>query len=549
MFPMSLCVCKNITTMKNWIYKSKWFLFAALMGSVTACKDYLDINTDPNVPTSTEAAFLLPAAEQAMATGIQFDSRYVGKYVQYWVDRLASNQWDLHGYDPGSDNGGQIWRNHYWNLGKNLDLIIEDARSKGKNTYIGIAYAIRAWSWQTTTDVHGEAILKQAWDAQRIVFDYDTQEDIYKEVRRMADSALYYLNQTSVSDPYIATSDQLFKGDASKWRKFVKGVLARNQIHLTNKSSFNADSTIAYCDASLSSITGADDAFVPYNGNTTDDANFYGPLRNNIRLFRQSTYITNLLTGRNVVFKNHPDSLRGVDPRLPLMLMPSRDGNYRGMDPVAGELTSTVWNQLIPGVFNTLRDTATPAGYRGRFLFGDNAKFPIMTYSEIQLIKAEAQYRKGDKAGALISYKNAVSAHVDFLNSYATAFNNPTLSVAMKDTLLLKRPTIVPLVADSLDMSRIMAQKYLIGYGWNHVETWNDLRRYHYMVDKYENNKVVYQEFKFSNTWFAANGGPKPAYRLRPRYNSEYVWNKDALNKIGGLAGDFHTVELWFSKP
>jgi hypothetical protein len=248
-----------------------------------------------------------------------------------------------------------------------------------------------------------------------------------------------------------------------------------------------------------------------------------------------------------VVFKNQADSLRGVDPRLPLMLMASRDGNYRGMDPIIGEAASTVWNQLIPGVFNTLRDTLVPAGYKGRFLFGDNAKMPIMTYSEIQLIKAEAQYRKGDKAGALVSYKNAVSAHVDFLNAYATAFNNPTLSIAMKDTLLLKRPTIVPLVADSLDMSRIMAQKYIIGYGWNHIETWTDLRRYHYLNDAYQ-GKVVYQEFKYPTAWYAVNGG-KPAYRMRPRYNSEYVWNKEALNKIGGLAPDFHTTELWFSKP
>jgi hypothetical protein len=68
------------------------------------------------------------------------------------------------------------------------------------------------------------------------------------------------------------------------------------------------------------------------------------------------------------------------------------------------------------------------------------------------------------------------------------------------------------------------------------------------MLDKYQ-GKTVYEEFKFSNLWFGANGGPKPAYRLRPRYNSEYVWNKDALDKIGGLAASFHTVELWFSKP
>jgi hypothetical protein len=302
---------------------------------------------------------------------------------------------------------------------------------------------------------------------------------------------------------------------------------------------------IANCDASLAA--NADDAYVPYNGNVVDDANFFGPLRNNLRLFRQSEYLVNLMAGRNEVYKNFADSLKGVDPRISLMLMPSRDGGYRGMAPIVGEVASTVWNTLIPSVWNTLRDTLAPTGYKGRFLFGDNARLPLMTYAEIQLIKAEAQLRKGDKAGALISYKNAVGSHVDFVNAYATTFNNPTLTAAQKTDLLTARPTLVPAVADSLTMSRIMAQKYIVGYGWNFVETWVDLRRYHYNVDQYA-GKTVYQEFKFPTLWYAANLN-KPAHRLRPRYNSEYVWNRDALNKINGLALDFHTVELWFSKP
>jgi len=37
--------------------------------------------------------------------------------------------------------------------------------------------------------------------------------------------------------------------------------------------------------------------------------------------------------------------------------------------------------------------------------------------------------------------------------------------------------------------------------------------------------------------------------RIRPRYNSEYVWNRAALDAIGGLAPDFHTDTLWITKP
>jgi len=47
---------------------------------------------------------------------------------------------------------------------------------------------------------------------------------------------------------------------------------------------------------------------------------------------------------------------------------------------------------------------------------------------------------------------------------------------------------------------------------------------------------------------FPDNNG-KLAYRLRPRFNSEYVWNRASLATFGGLDPDFHTSPVWFVKP
>jgi hypothetical protein len=47
---------------------------------------------------------------------------------------------------------------------------------------------------------------------------------------------------------------------------------------------------------------------------------------------------------------------------------------------------------------------------------------------------------------------------------------------------------------------------------------------------------------------FVDNGGKMP-YRVRPRFNSEYVWNFEALKAIGADKVDYHTLEMWFSKP
>jgi hypothetical protein len=37
-------------------------------------------------------------------------------------------------------------------------------------------------------------------------------------------------------------------------------------------------------------------------------------------------------------------------------------------------------------------------------------------------------------------------------------------------------------------------------------------------------------------------------YRARPRYNSEYLYNVAELDRIGALALDYHTKEMWFSQ-
>ncbi|NCU05623.1 MAG: SusD/RagB family nutrient-binding outer membrane lipoprotein, partial [Chitinophagaceae bacterium] len=38
-------------------------------------------------------------------------------------------------------------------------------------------------------------------------------------------------------------------------------------------------------------------------------------------------------------------------------------------------------------------------------------------------------------------------------------------------------------------------------------------------------------------------------YRVRYRYNSEYVWNIEELKRLGADKLDWHTKETWFSKP
>ena len=92
-----------------------------------------------------------------------------------------------------------------------------------------------------------------------------------------------------------------------------------------------------------------------------------------------------------------------------------------------------------------------------------------------------------------------------------------------------------------------MLQKYIALWGHGTCETWVDLRSSHY-TDKDANGVQVYTGFTppAAADLFPDNGG-KLAYRMRPRFNSEYVWNINELTRIGATSLDYHTKEMWFS--
>ncbi len=544
-------------------------LFFAAATVMTGCKKWLDVNSNPATPQDPDPASVFPTQLAGIPRGIQYDARYVGKYVQNWLSatssRTADVNWDNMGYTGASDANGDIWRQCYFGLGKNLDYIIDVGRRKGQWDYVGAAWALKAYMFQTTTDYHGEIIFREAFKENTAIFKFDSQEEVYKGVREYCDSALFYLSRTDLnpSNNKLSRGDYSLGGDASKWIKFTYGVLARNYSHLINKTSYDPNKVIEYCDKSMNTI--ADDFLVPFDASKNDDSNFFGPYRDNLTFFRQSNFIVRLLdgttlAGSNVLFDNR-------DPRIKHMLCASHDttngnGGYRGVDPGVGDpnystsLTTTTPSQRkrIPTpwgdtmYFNPSSSTFTPNS--GKYLFKDKAVMPVMTSAEIYFIKAEAAYLKGDKPTALDAYTKGINAHFDFINrSTMPRSNNPLyfgtpITVAERTAYLnsanVKRTT------GSLTLSDIMLQKYIALWGWGFVETWTDLRKYSY--NQLPAGNPVYKAFSLPQTLASENVGV-PVFRARPRYNSEYVWNREELDRIGALKGNYHTFPIWAILP
>ena len=514
--------------------KKIYIVLVACAITFSGCKKYFDINTDPATPQNPQSKTLTPPLFAQMERGVQFDARYIGGTIQYFGG--AVNVGDSHGYLAGSDAMGEIWRTNYFGLGANLNLIIADSEQKEEWNYVGMGQALKAWGWQITTDYHGDIVLKQAYEANRFKFDYDPQQDVYAEVVRLANESIKNFSRTDGNGAVakLTGPDLAYKGDATKWIKFNYGLLARNANNLINKANYDPAKVIEYCDKSLGA--NSDNFTVPNNGVISADGNFFGPLRQNMGSYRQTRIIVGLLDG---TFLTGTPGLV-IDPRRDNLITPSVDGVYRGVQPNSPDLGTVASKNQTPNIWGLLGG-ATPAAGLGKYIFKDNAGFPIMTYPEIQFIKAEAAFRNNNPTLAYTAFLTGISASIDFVSANGTA-----ITPAAKTAYLTS--AAVPQSAALLTLKDIMLQKYLALYGYGFVETWSDLRKYNYNVGDAKGNNPYLNTFVFPTSFFSANGG-KPMQRVRPRFNSEYIWNIDALTKIGGDKTDYHTVPMWFSQP
>jgi len=429
-------------------------------------------------------------------------------------------------------------------------------------------------------------------------------------VRSWARQAIAELAKTDVNVyPTIGTADLIYKGDATKWKKFAYAVLARNYIAMSKKNVAYLDSAIACADLSFTSA--ADDPYLTFSATgVSTTSNFFGVFRGNLtNVLVQSDYIVQVMTG-TIPNYTSSGSLEGLstyqmvtdtatlDPRAIVLLgsrdtMPANQADIKkGTFTFIGTRPGYTANCTFWG--STSAPTVATSG-TGRWLYRDEAPWPLSSFAEIQFVKAEAQFLKNLKAQAFETFKIAVSAHMDFVKKSMVA-GTAVKSTANKQTSVIGDKISIArftaLATDYLNskfvnampianftLSHIMMQKYVALFPWS-LDTWNDLRRYHYdlvlgaggvpvtgtswtadvVYHKLDSDVArVYKGFFLPaadvlnrRAKFATINLGSPYYRLRPRYNSEYMWNLPslkALTPIAGNADNYHTSQVWFSIP
>jgi len=301
---------------------------------------------------------------------------------------------------------------------------------------------------------------------------------------------------------------------------------------------------------------------------------------------------TQIICDTNVMVAGH------YDPRVAVKLATIDDANYEYIDKIdsikrrkyyGGGFTSTsgpIGN--APSFYGRNATSSTTLDGGGRWLYRDDAPYILMTYAELRFCLAETYWKLGMKPEALQAFKEGVAGDLEFTATYidpgskgeAAGGDKITTSVfnaAAAD--YIAGPYVNGLDINDFTLSHIMMQKWVALYPWGASEAWVDLRKYHYDIDytgeypsngngwtittldqKWDTDETkVYKGFYLApaqvqnrrGSYNTFNDG-SPCYRIRPRYNSEYMWNKpslEGLKPISGMANNYQCSIPWFAYP
>lgn len=452
---------------------------------ISCSEDIMDrINENPNNPLDMQSRLIVTDVMTSSAfnvTGSDFafyTSVYMELNVGVWGQMYNA---EIRVAEPTSASTyNNPWRSIYYNL-YHLKLIIDKCSTSGSEAgnfqTLGVAEILKAYNLAMLTDLMGDVPYTEALQPG-VVYQpkLDKQQEIYTEVFRLLDDAILNLGKTTAFAS-LGTQDVIYGGNSARWIKAAQGLKARYTMRLSLKTP-QYSKVIEYANASFA-LPAEEFKFV-YNGSSAispfarffQDRNYFGV----------SASLNSKLAARN-------------DPRAAAFFRP-----YPGM---------TVLNIAPNGSPQQVQQF-----YGVSAISTNTSPTYLMSYHELNFLKAEAYARLNQKDNAETALKTALEA----------AFLKVGLTVAAANSYYSAN---IKALFDADPLKEIMNQKYLASYEQESVETYNDYRRLVAMgnnVIQLANTRQFPQRLTYGDSDATTNQNIANAYGDGSYVYSEKVW-------------------------
>lgn len=424
--------------------KLKYIALSLLLGiSLTGCEDVLKDNVNPDKAHTNEPSQALPVlvfyANQSVYDHAEY---YI--YLSQCLTTMGKSQTGSYAYKSGweflSMNRHPQWRRHFYDIGRNGNILIENSRSVNSPNFELIARTIQLMSMQLTTDAFGDMPRTEAYLSNAPK--YDTQASIYKYMFEEIDELckLYeddnYINNPS-NLPISQTMDRIYAGDLKMWKGLVYAIKAR----LLLRNIPNIDTSAATCQAIYDAAQKAIDIWrsgdlrygawfgneprYVFSGGTGEQNAPWSESQPKINSWESRAneltsavpskfFAVDLLGLLNPGTDNqgtwNRDNGYGTDPRLFLLMVP-QSGPKSATVSSPSVMYRCLENNI--GAGSTYKQAHYPKLYAGAYAGGNDAYNCLFTMEELYFIQAEAQYWMGNKARACQLAKEATQHNIE----------------------------------------------------------------------------------------------------------------------------------------
>ena len=448
--------------MKNILISSLILLASIGLGSCD--KGFDKMNVNPIALTAVEPSYQLnnTIVNTAPSYGnLSYETTIVKQMITPFSGQGSAANFNQDNRSVASGNWNSLYQN---NIKELTDVIVKTKDLPAKSNLYNMARIWKAYSFMILTDTYGDIPYSQAGKNYLEGISapiYDTQESVYSAILTELESASAALDASKAK----VSTDLLYDGDVTKWKRFGFSLLLRASMRLSKVNPAKSAEYVAKAVAGGLMQSNADNAIIRHN------ASFANPIGSQLN------------GGQSAFFYLAEDFVeflkKANDPRLESIAV-----RYVG---------ATSGAQQIESRANRTKDVqiGAPLGYDNTTITvavkekklaslwdysqldrtrvgGLNAPSFLVTYSETQLLLAEAAHRKWTTGTASTLYSSGIKAHMQQFASYGTT---STISEAAINAYLLANPLTPGKELEEIN-TQYWVSSFLVG-----PESWANFRR------------------------------------------------------------------------
>ena len=448
--------------MKNILISSLILLASIGLGSCD--KGFDKMNVNPIALTAVEPSYQLnnTIVNTAPSYGnLSYETTIVKQMITPFSGQGSAANFNQDNRSVASGNWNSLYQN---NIKELTDVIVKTKDLPAKSNLYNMARIWKAYSFMILTDTYGDIPYSQAGKNYLEGISapiYDTQESVYSAILTELESASAALDASKAK----VSTDLLYDGDVTKWKRFGFSLLLRASMRLSKVNPAKSAEYVAKAVAGGLMQSNADNAIIRHN------ASFANPIGSQLN------------GGQSAFFylaEDFVDFLKKAnDPRLESIAV-----RYVG---------ATSGAQQIESRANRTKDVqiGAPLGYDNTTITvavkekklaslwdysqldrtrvgGLNAPSFLVTYSETQLLLAEAAHRKWTTGTASTLYSSGIKAHMQQFASYGAT---STISEAAINAYLLANPLTPGKELEEIN-TQYWVSSFLVG-----PESWANFRR------------------------------------------------------------------------